>query len=863
MKTIKYAINLIILISLTSISSANNKTPFNSFKKPKIRALLIANQDYKTPIYNLKYPINDMLLYKSLFSKILNTHQITIKKNLTSNNFKDVLKTFIKSVKQDELIFIIYSGHGNIDGAPWMVDEKTINKKELQDIMNSFNNDTIFIMDSCYSSAGDSQNEDDNDLSTLRERSARKVITNTKQLSGNDLSDKEINEKISYRKNILRIYSSLAHQKSKEGDFLNIPAYKEVFSNTKSFLNQIGYSKRGNGIFTLTFASFFADLFTQKSLRGERFDFYDLYSALIYKTTQIMVKVNEHQIPTIRPSSLRKPMFNYTKNNYILYKSLEEDKIAKARWEGKMEGKYETALGFYNDKDYITSAKLFQKIIHYKYSRIMLSNSYEKLGEIEGKKQNYNKAMEYYKLALKNNPQSLSIINRLGLFYLKLYQFKESLFYYNQLLRISQKIKHQKWTGIAYNGIGVVYLLKEDFKESLNYYIKAYNIFEKILGKNHPYSATINMNIGQIYYKKGQYNIALNHYMNSLKIFENILGKNHYRTAINYSHIGLVYYKKKQYNTALDYYTRTKNIYEKILGKNHTRTAHIYNIIGLVYFDRQNYNTSLNYYEKSIKIYEKILGKNHPSTATMYLNIGLVYHKKGKYNIALNYFLNSKKTLENILGKNHYKTIACYRYIAHIYYKNGQTQYNKKQYNTALKYYLNAKKIYEKILGKNHPHKANIYNEIGVIYFRKTQYDKTLEYFNKSLKIYKKVYGEKNPYTATRIHAIGVVYFKKKQFSISLKFLIKAMEIYLYTYKKPHLNTAQIYYDIAHCYYHLKKFQISIDHLLKAIEIQEKLLGKSHPHTKSSYHLISNAYLKLGNKNKSEEYKKIAKSNKK
>jgi tetratricopeptide (TPR) repeat protein len=52
-------------------------------------------------------------------------------------------------------------------------------------------------------------------------------------------------------------------------------------------------------------------------------------------------------------------------------------------------------------------------------------------------------------------------------------------------------------------------------------------IFEKVLGKEHPYTATSYNNIGEVYRTQGDYTKALEYYFKALAIVEKVLGPNH------------------------------------------------------------------------------------------------------------------------------------------------------------------------------------------------------------------------------------------------------------------------------------------------------------------------------------------------
>ncbi|MBR2475855.1 MAG: tetratricopeptide repeat protein, partial [Bacteroidaceae bacterium] len=131
------------------------------------------------------------------------------------------------------------------------------------------------------------------------------------------------------------------------------------------------------------------------------------------------------------------------------------------------------------------------------------------------------------------------------------------------------------------------------------------------------------------------YDRALKLYSEALDIQEKVLGKEHPDTATSYNNIGVVYDNQGEYDKALEYHFKALEIKEKTLGKEHPNTASSYNNIGVVYDNQGEYEKALEYHFKALEIREKTLGKGHPDTATSYNNIGMVYYNQEEYDNAL------------------------------------------------------------------------------------------------------------------------------------------------------------------------------------------------------------------------------------
>ena len=395
------------------------------------------------------------------------------------------------------------------------------------------------------------------------------------------------------------------------------------------------------------------------------------------------------------------------------------------------------------------------------------------------------------------------------------------------------------------------YYQEGNYPKALEFYTKALNIEEKVLGKDHPYTATAYGNIGAIYDKMSNYSKALEFYMKALNISEEKLGKDHPNTTIIYNSIGSAYRNIGNYPRALDFYTKALKTREKILGKDHPDTASSYNNIGSVYDNMGDYPKALEFYTKALDIQEKVLGKDHPKTAISYNNIGSVYSDMGDYPKALEFLTKTLNIDEKVFGKDHPDTATSYNNIGLVYDNMGD-------YSKTLEFLTKALNIREKALDKDHPDTAVSYNNIGSVYSDMGDYSKALEFYTKALDIEEKVLGKDHPKTASSYNNIGLVYNSMSDYSKALEFFTKALNIAEKVFGKDHPNTANSYNSIGGIYHSIGDYPKALEFCIKAKNIREKVLGKYHPDTASIYNNIGYVYNEIGDYNKAYDYSKKA-----
>ena len=247
---------------------------------------------------------------------------------------------------------------------------------------------------------------------------------------------------------------------------------------------------------------------------------------------------------------------------------------------------------------------------------------------------------------------------------------------YMHIKEIREKVlgKEHPDTATTYNKIAGVYDRQGDYSKALEWFQKALAIRENVLGMEHPNTATMYNNIAGVYDRLGDYPKALEWYQKALAINEKVLGKEHPDTATTCNNIAGVYYRQGDYPKALEWYQKALDIREKVLGKEHPDTSQSYNNIAAVYDSQGDYPKALEWYQKALDIYEKVLSKEHPSTATTYNNIALVYYHQGDYLTALEWYFRSYQVLSHALGESHPLVISVKDNMKTAYLNTGASE---------------------------------------------------------------------------------------------------------------------------------------------------------------------------------------------
>ncbi len=124
--------------------------------------------------------------------------------------------------------------------------------------------------------------------------------------------------------------------------------------------------------------------------------------------------------------------------------------------------------------------------------------------------------------------------------------------------------------------------------------------------------AQMSNDYARIYKLCGEYSSALPLYLKALKIKEKLLGEEHPDTATSYNDLAGHYVLMGEYEKAEPLSLKALKIQEKLLGEEHPYTATSYNNLAILYYNTEKYQKAYNSMKRAIEILEKVLPPEHP-----------------------------------------------------------------------------------------------------------------------------------------------------------------------------------------------------------------------------------------------------------
>lgn len=128
----------------------------------------------------------------------------------------------------------------------------------------------------------------------------------------------------------------------------------------------------------------------------------------------------------------------------------------------------------------------------------------ERRGDIYMARKMYREAIDVYQEALKAEPRSFVLLNKIGIAYHQQLQFDPAQRYYERAIKTNRNYSE------AVNNLGTIYYAKRSYRRAISSYRKALKLS--------PESASIHSNLGTAYFARKKYKEASEEYSTALKL---------------------------------------------------------------------------------------------------------------------------------------------------------------------------------------------------------------------------------------------------------------------------------------------------------------------------------------------------------
>jgi CHAT domain-containing protein/tetratricopeptide (TPR) repeat protein len=351
------------------------------------------------------------------------------------------------------------------------------------------------------------------------------------------------------------------------------------------------------------------------------------------------------------------------------------------------------------------------------------------------------------------HPNTLTIVNNLGMFYSAQGRFSEAEPLYKRALKGTEAAlgaTHPS-TLISVNNLAALYQNLGRLGEAEILFKRALKGYEKTLGPADPATLQGGNNLAALFQVQGRYGEAETLYKRAVKGNEKALGPADPATLMSVSNLAFLYQNQGRYGEAEPLYRRALKGFEKALGPAHPSTLLSVNNLGLLYSDQGRHEEAEPLYRRALKGYEAALGPAHPITLLSVSNLGLLYAGQGRYGEAEPLYRRALKGYEVALGPSHPSTLVSVNNLAGLYAAQGR-------FGEAETLYQRTFKGYEAALGPTHPTTLLSINNLAGFYDTQGRYGEAEPLFKRALVGHEQTLGPAHPATLRSVNNLGGLY---------------------------------------------------------------------------------------------------------
>ena len=368
--------------------------------------------------------------------------------------------------------------------------------------------------------------------------------------------------------------------------------------------------------------------------------------------------------------------------------------------------------------------------------------------------QEYEKAIEYYQLALLEAPfveHKIDILNVISRAFLTLNQIEKAVDTFEQSLRLHQELPEDKASilkvnkAAVLNNLGSLYL-KKDVAKSIAYHKEALDVFTKAVAENTAdytlHLANTHLSLAEAFYNKKDFYLARKHYKAAIEIytsFESDKAEISKPLKANaYYNLGDIASDENDMLAARENLTKALFLYQELTEKSpeafRPLLAATHNNLAVVAKTTEKYGEAIRYYQSTLEQYEILVAENRaaflPYYAASFNNLGIVYTQKHEVRDAMGLVESTRFSGFGTLSVDNFKDDE----------KEEETRADKKK---AIEYYLQALNFYNELeendSGTYTPYIATTLHNVAVLYDENQDYENAKKFYTEALQIRKRL----------------------------------------------------------------------------------------------------------------------------
>jgi tetratricopeptide (TPR) repeat protein len=356
--------------------------------------------------------------------------------------------------------------------------------------------------------------------------------------------------------------------------------------------------------------------------------------------------------------------------------------------------------------------------------------------------------------------------------------------------------------------------------------------YRKLLGEEHPHTASAYTSLALNQYTQGKYAAAEVGFFKALDLRRKLLGGDHPYTASAYSNLALNQNALGKYPEAEQGFLMALELRRKLLGEEHRETATAYDNLALNQHGQGKYAEAEAGCRKALGLFCKLLGEEHPDTATAFNNLAASLSAQGKYAEAEQCFRKAIELFRTQRGEDHPDIVIVYNGLA-------VNQMYQGKYAEAEAGLRRALDLCRKLLGEEHPSTVTTYGNLICIQQTQRRYAEAEVGYRKVLELHRKLLGPDHPVTAHAYNNLAFNLQTQGKYAEAEGDFHKVLDLFHKVLGAEHPETTVACNNLALSQELQGKYAEAEQGFRKVLELRRKLLGEEHPNTASAYNSLA------------------------
>lgn len=416
-----------------------------------------------------------------------------------------------------------------------------------------------------------------------------------------------------------------------------------------------------------------------------------------------------------------------------------------------------------------------------------------------------------------------------------------------QLLELHRRLLGEEHpdTATSMDNLGALLKSLREYEAAEKHHARAREIRKAVLGEHHPTYATSLNNLADLYLSTGRVKESLVHYRQAKDLKREVIGEDQPEYALSLNNLASALQTTGAYVESEQYFRNAAEIYRTTRGETSREYAIALSNLASLLDDRGSFREAETLHLQSLTIRRGLSQSPSPSLATGLNNLAAHFGETARYKKAEQHYREALGVRRQIHGEEHPEYAQCLSNLALVYQHQGKL-------SKAVDLFARAREILESTLDAGDPQLATILNNQAELYRELSDFTKARDCIEKSQAILKRAFGDEHPAFARSLHNLASLLADQGDYARAEPLYQQARNLYRKRLGEQHPDYVNTVNSLGSLYENLGDLPRAELFYIEARDVRRKVLGADHPDYATSLNNLASVYHSLKQYRKAE-----------